>query len=52
MMREGKYDLYEMKTSSFSIDQGSMEFYLMQPLDLALLKYPLLPGGMVGGRDS
>lgn len=50
MMREGKYDLYEMKTSSFSIDQGSMEFYLMQPLDLALLKIPSFTRGDGGGK--
>ena len=33
MMREGKYDLCEMKTGSFSVDQGSMEFYLIQSPD-------------------
>lgn len=45
-----KCDLYEMKTSSFSIDQGSMEFYMIQPPGLALLKIPSFTRGDGGGK--
>lgn len=49
MMREGKYDLYEMKTSSFSIDREIHGILFDAASRLSPSKIPSFTrGGVVG----